>query len=327
MSDEQFNPRQQAEALGANPSILDEIAYPCGQIACKPGQDGCPFPEISADSAAQAFMCSQKMAIVAMKQEIGAQRNIIKDQDEISRDAVTETLIPQAFTKLMEELDQDGTLDTINNEGWSLQISLFDLDKLGQHNDLGGQQGGDTALKSITDVLKESFRRNGGADGEDLPADSPLPTISEHHTQIKQAVSANKMHDVITRLGGDEFLVISFMPNTQNQTRQKKPDLTNEKKRLERAFSNTRASYRPIRKTVSDKKINKDGIVIDTVSLIDGSVSSAISTTFCITRLEDASPTKISEVILELNETIESYKAGRKRLKSTGLIHGDFLES
>lgn len=327
MQEQQFNPRAQAENQGADPSILANTAYPCGQIACRPGQDGCPFPDTSPDSAVQAFMCGQNMAIVAMKKQIGAQSDLLKNQDEISRDGVTETLIPQAFTKLIEELDNDGIIETVNNEGWSLQVSLFDLDKLGQHNDLGGQAGGDTALKSITDVLKQSFRRNGGAEDQDLPVGSPLPTISEHRAQINQAVRNGKMHDVITRLGGDEFLVISFMPKDQNKNRGKNPDLTTEKKRLETAFANTRAIYTPIREAVSDKKINKDGIVIDSVTLVDGNVSSGASTTFCITRIEDVSPAKINKIILELNETIESHKAGRKGLISTGLIHGDFLKS
>ena len=249
-----------------------------------------------------------------------------KKLEGISRDAVTESLIPQAFSTLLEDLDNEGIFKRIKNSDWTVQVCMIDLDKLGQHNDLGGQVGGDSALAKVTDVLKKSFRRSGGAEGKDLAEDSTLPSMLEHEEQIKTAIQKGKMHDVITRLGGDEFIVISFIPEDQNHRRDASAELENEASRIEKAFSDVRAEYKPIRAEVSDKKRTSDGIVIDTKELPDGSISAHITTTFCVTRIDDADPDRIKSAIRELNQTIETCKETRNSLKSTGLIHEDFYK-
>lgn len=247
-----------------------------------------------------------------------------KKLEGISRDAVTESLIPQAFSTLLEDLNNEGIFEQIKDSDWAVQVCMIDLDKLGQHNDLGGQVGGDSALAKVTDVLKKSFRRSGGAEGKDLAEDSTLPSMLEHEEQIKTAIQKGKMHDVITRLGGDEFIVISFIPEDQNHRRDASAELENEASRIEKAFSDVRAEYKPIRAEVSDKKRTSDGIVIDTEKLPDGSISAHITITFCVIRIDDADPNRIKSAIHKLNQTIEDYKETREGLKSTGLVHEDF---
>lgn len=258
--------------------------------------------------------------------KIEDQEKTIKEQDEISKDAVTESLISQAFEKLITDLDAEGIFKQMNQDGWITQITMLDLDKLGQHNDLGGQAGGDSALNATNDVLKKVFSRNGGKK-KDLPLGSPLPTWSEHDIQIKKAINTKKMHDIICRLGGDEFVVLSLIPKDQNENRLPKTDLLNEINRIESQFTNIYAKYTPIREAVSNKKINNDGLVIKQVPFLDGDVLAKITTTFCITRLSNVGPTQIKEAIKELNETIEAYKEGRTKLRSSGLIHVDYLDT
>lgn len=129
--------------------------------------------------------------ISLMKQQLAIQKKLAISAAELNEknNLLNRLSITDALTGIN---NRRGFLDSVQmqvssqyNEGQRAMVVFADMDNLKQVNDLFGHKNGDFAIKSIANILKQSF---------------------------------NVEQDIIGRIGGDEFVAFAFLDNTLRPT-------------------------------------------------------------------------------------------------------------
>lgn len=171
MSAEQFRPESPLENIdpsGLETRMLDVLAQhnlsligqplPCGQQECRPFEEGCIQPENDRNPAPLArIACQQAMAIDLLSQRITEREDLL---DRVSVDSITGVLTYNAQVVLLERMFESGQIEEMEAAGFTLECLIADLDKLNQHNALGGHDGGNAALRAYAQALGPFYKRS-----------------------------------------------------------------------------------------------------------------------------------------------------------------------
>lgn len=235
---------------------------------------------------------------------------------ELIYDDATSLPTKRIYTAISNKFEEENTYSSIISHGGSLQLTLVDLNKLGQHNNLGGLPAGDLALKTVSERIVSTFRRSAAYRSEnDLDIEVPTP---KHYVEfVNRAILLNKYHDMVFRIGGDEFLVISYVPYSEDAQTQAETIQT-EALRVYDGLDGATVMYGALlggKYEISSSKLGDDGLnILDGVQRDENGKPYAIpvTSTYAVTRLSHPSKESVIAAIEKLNLSIEKQKRQRQ---------------
>lgn len=141
--------------------------------------------------------------------------------DEIERDVkkITELTITDGLTKLYNRRHFDTVFENefrrARRNKTNLVISIFDLDKFKQYNDVYGHQKGDEALEAVAQTLRNNTKRAndsafriGGEEFAIITSDITEDKIKLYFEKLRKAIEYNKIpHE---KNEASEYLTASF---------------------------------------------------------------------------------------------------------------------
>lgn len=277
------DPRQLPIAVVGFEVSADQ-ALPCGQEVCTPLAGDCR--ETGTDREQAIVSCARFMAATALSNRNSELMSTVSSHEllieQLSIDRKTGILTLNANDALFDRLRATGLLERMRNEGYVLQLTFGDIDRLKEHNNLGDHAGGDEAIKAGATVLRQLYRR-----------DYDVVGILDYEREAAKAVEGVSGFTSVSRFAsGDELIAMSFLPpmDRRGSGRRGSPtavDLQDEVGRITRAFRDLYVEY-PLKSGVNVQetqvRLAKEGFIF---SLMDETyVRAPVSMTFATVMAE-----------------------------------------
>jgi len=257
--------------------VAPDQALPCGQDICTPLQNDCV--ETGTNRSQAVLSCGRFMAATALTERNAELSALLSSHEQLieqlSIDRKTGILTLNANDALFNRLQATGLLERMREEGYVLQLTFGDIDKLKDHNTLGDHAGGDEAIRAGVNVLRGLYRREYDVVG-----------ILEHERQAAEAIDDTSGFTSVSRFAaGDELIVMSFLPPTEQGDDRRRPptatDLQAEVARIVDAFDGLYVEY-PIKRGINvaemHAKLAEEGFVFGMAAA--GRVRAPVSMTF-----------------------------------------------
>jgi GGDEF domain-containing protein len=256
--------------------VPTDQGLPCGQQICNPLEAGCL--EIGTDRDQAVLSCARGMAITALTTE---RQELVEKLDSheqliqrLSIDRKTGILTLNANEALFNRLSDTGLLERMRQEGYVMQFTFGDLDKLKEHNSLGDHVGGDEVINAGARTLRGLYRRSYDVVG-----------VLEYEEEARAALEETAAFSAVSRFdAGDELIVMSFLPPEEEANRQHRNSierLRQEVLRITEAFEGLTVEY-PLKRGVDaaamHRKLAAEGFVFSLTP--GGNVRAPVSMTF-----------------------------------------------
>jgi GGDEF domain-containing protein len=184
-----------------------DLPLPCGQEVCRPFEGDCIQPDDINTTALARLVCSQSMALEVLGRRVNELEELI---GKVSVDANTGVLTYNAQKVLVERMFAKGHMEKMRQRGYIAEVTIADLDRLGQHNALGGHEGGDAALRAFARALKPFYRRK----NDNLMIRSPQleQGILAYEEDAREAIELGQTFPQLGRFEtGDEVVGLSWV--------------------------------------------------------------------------------------------------------------------
>ncbi|HEU4914655.1 MAG TPA: GGDEF domain-containing protein [Candidatus Saccharimonadales bacterium] len=294
-----------------------EKELPCGQQTCSPLEGDCCETGSNRDQA--VLSCARFLAAGALAVErdellveLETHKQLIHS---LSVDRKTGILTLNANEALFNRLGQTGLLERMHDEGYVMQLTFGDLDKLKEHNTLGDHEGGDAVIASAAQTLRKLYRRNYDVVG-----------VLEYEEEIRQALARSEPFSTVSRFdAGDELIVMSFLPpvdELQGRDRTSTDRLQNEVRRITEAFDGLTVEYRLKRGVdvaATHQRLAEEGFVFKLGS--GGLVQAPVSMTFATVL---ANVPRNQDEFEAIKRSADATMMVAKRLRSSVRTRGTF---
>lgn len=178
---------------------------PCGLEACRPFEEGCIQPHEQSPHLARVS-CGHLISSSILARDVrkGREENALSQRliQRLSIDSRTGIFTYNTQLILFERMVETGVLEVMQQKGYSVEMLVFDLDKLKLHNELGDHEGGNVAIAKAVQCLQPLFRRQGDLVG-----------YREFEAETREAIRTGKTMGQLGRFEtGDELIGISWNP-------------------------------------------------------------------------------------------------------------------
>jgi GGDEF domain-containing protein len=294
--------------------VPTDSGLPCGQEVCTPLQGDCR--ETGIDHGQAVISCARYMAASALHEQNRELAETLTSHEQLIRqlsvDQKTGILTLNANDALFDRLRETHLLEQLRAEGYVMQFTFGDLDKLKEHNTLGDHAGGDGAIAVGAHALRELYRR-----GYDVVG------VLEHEQEVREAFQESAAFSAVSRFAaGDELVVMSFVPpNEQNRDRlATASDLEHEVARITDAFTGLYAEYWPkrgINIPEMHTRLAAEGFVFGLTS--EGKVRAPVTMTFATVMAPvPVSQAEFEEIKLSADSSMMVAKRQRKTITTRG---------